>query len=85
MDEYHLIKRVINEWDPMGLLDMGEPHDAYSLEIKEVLKTLNYMQSTEELTLGIRQIFIYFFGQEFEEYFAVEKCYPFALEIWGNR
>lgn len=81
MDKYVLVKKIIDEWDPIGLLHLGCPNDEYDPEIDDIVKLLPQVNSVNELALGIRQVFI----KWFEEYLSIEKCYPVALEIWNNR
>lgn len=78
MDEYKFVKSIIDEWDPIGLLDLGCPEDEYDPEIREIVALLPRVKSVDELALKIRQVFI----KWFEEYLSNEKCYPVALKIW---
>jgi hypothetical protein len=78
MDKYIFIKKTIDEWDPIGLLEMGCPDDEYEPEIREIERLAYHAKSIDELALGIRQVLI----KWFDEYFPIEKCYPVALKIW---
>ncbi|WP_211656067.1 hypothetical protein [Planococcus alpniumensis] len=40
MDEYIFVKSIIDEWDPIGLLDLGCPEDEYNPEIKDIVALL---------------------------------------------
>lgn len=37
MNKYILIKEVIDEWGPIGLLDMECPDDEYDPEIRDIV------------------------------------------------
>ncbi|QMT19164.1 DUF1871 family protein (plasmid) [Planococcus maritimus] len=78
MEEYILVKSIIDEWDPIGLLDLGCPDDEYVPEIRDIVALLPHAKSVDELALRIRQVFI----KWFEEFLSIEKCYPVALKIW---
>lgn len=79
MEKFKAIKTIIDEWDPLGLLAMGCPDDEYNLEIVDVVRLLAQVKSADELALGIRQVFIEWFG----EYLPLEKCLSPALKIWN--
>lgn len=78
MDEYVVVKSIFDEWDPMGLLNLGCPEDEYDPEIRDVVALLTHVISVDELALKIRRVFI----KWFEEFLSIEKCYPVALKIW---
>lgn len=78
MDEYIVVKSIIDEWDPIGLLNLGCPEDEYDPEIKDIVALLPNVKSVDELALRIRQVFI----KWFEEFISIEKCYPVASKIW---
>lgn len=77
MNEYILVKSIIDEWDPIGLLDFC-PEDEYTPEIKDIVALLPNVKSVDELALKIRQVFI----KWFEIFLSIEKCYPVALKVW---
>ena len=78
MDEYKFVKSIIDEWDPIGLLDPEGPEDEYNPEIKDIVVLLPNVESVDELALRIRQVFI----KWFEIFLSIDKCYPIALKIW---
>ncbi|WP_157886506.1 DUF1871 family protein [Planococcus versutus] len=77
MNEYILVKSIIDEWDPINLLDFC-PEDEYTPEIKDIAALLPDVKSVDELALKIRQVFI----KWFEIFLSIEKCYLVALKIW---
>ncbi|QHJ70909.1 DUF1871 family protein [Planococcus halotolerans] len=78
MEEYIIVKSIIDDWDPIGLLDLGCPEDEYDPEIRDIVALLPHVKSVDELALRIRQVFI----KWFEEFLLIEKRYPIALKIW---
>lgn len=80
MEKYNFTKKIVDEWDPIGLLAMGCPDDEYSPEIVDIVKLLPQMQSVEELASGIREVFLEWFG----EHLPIEKCLPVAEKIWNK-
>ena len=80
MNKFILVKEVVDEWDPIGLLGMGCPDDEYDPEIKDIVQLLSNIKTVDELTRVIQKVFI----KWFEEDLTIEKCYPVALEIWNR-
>lgn len=80
MDEYKIVKKIIDEWDPIGLMDPDWYEDEYDPEMKDIVALLPEAKSADELALRIRQVFIKWFGI----FISVEKCYPAALNIWAE-
>lgn len=78
MVEYIFVKSIIDEWDPIGLLNLGCPEDEYAPEIRDIVALLPQVKSADELALRIRQVFIEWFA----EFLSIEKCHPIALKIW---
>lgn len=81
MNEYAAVKKIIDEWDPIGLLKTGCPDDEYAPEIFDIVKVLPSVESVDELARVIRQVF----KDWFAEYLAYEDCYSIAIEIWKHR
>lgn len=80
-NEYLIIKKIIDKWDPIGLLELGCPDDEYDSEIREVVSLSLHAKSVDDLAIGIRQVFI----KWFDEYLSIEKCYPIAFKILERR
>jgi Domain of unknown function (DUF1871) len=82
MNKFNTIKEVINEWDPIGLLDDGEPDDEYTPEIRDIVQLLTSIKSVDELAVIIHKVFLKWFGEDSTdliEYYTIEKCKPVAL------
>lgn len=85
MNEFLLIKEVIDEWDPINLLSHA-PDDEYEPEIRDIVKQLPTVESVDELALVMNEIFVKWFGTAlmFAEEYTVKNCYPWALKIWSK-
>lgn len=57
------IKNVINNWDPIGLLEFS-PDDEYSHEINEIEKLVTKAKDSDELAEGIYSVFHESFGDD---------------------
>jgi Domain of unknown function (DUF1871) len=62
---YRLVKRVIDEWDPVDLLSHAPP-DEYDPEIREITRRMTPSQTPEELAESIERVFVEFFGEAHE-------------------
>ncbi|QFT89128.1 hypothetical protein FIU87_10760 [Bacillus sp. THAF10] len=56
LSNYEIVKKVINDWDPMDLLALGGAEDEYSLEIKKIYKALRYCDELENLAVQIKKV-----------------------------
>lgn len=55
------VSRIINEWNPMGLLPFCPP-DEYEPEIDEIVRLLPRAESDDQLATIIDEVFRYWFG-----------------------
>lgn len=64
--KYELLKRIINEEDPIGLVDFDAPEslNEYYPELKEILKRDISSFNNKDLGALIHQVFVKFFTQE---------------------
>lgn len=64
--EYDLLKKIINEEDPIGLVDFDTPESLseYDPELKEILKRDVSSLSNKELGQWIYQVFEKYFNKE---------------------
>jgi len=75
-----IVREVINDWDPMGLLETGAPDDEYEPEIKDITRFI-YRHKKEVLVCfdflagEINKIWHMWFDQPCEE------CSEIADEI----
>ncbi|OIJ09477.1 hypothetical protein BKP35_16605 [Anaerobacillus arseniciselenatis] len=72
-----MVKKIVNEWDPVGLLPSA-PDDEYEFEIARIVSLLSNVDTVNTLSDGIAQIFTKAFGWSFSE----EECLPVARKIW---
>jgi hypothetical protein len=66
------LRTLINEWDPVGLIEAGAPHDEYECVVGPVLRMLEENVSASEVAA--------FLQREFDEHFGVScgDAAPFA-------
>ncbi len=61
---YLIIKKVIDEWDPVGLLEDGAPDDEYNPEISRLVNEIKDIDSAKELGKHIYDLFLKMFGDD---------------------
>lgn len=82
-NDINFVKRVINEWDPIGLL-CHAPEDEYCLEIAEIQELTCQTSDPEVLTEGIHTIFVNSFGKDvFDK--SKEECKHVALSLLSQK
>lgn len=80
--EYSTVKKVINEWDPIGLFPFA-PQDEYSNEIEEILEICSKSRAAEVVGEGILNVFIDAFGIEIFK-FSLTECVKIANMIFDS-
>ncbi|WP_167549557.1 GNAT family N-acetyltransferase [Paenibacillus borealis] len=75
----NIVRQVIHEWNPYGLLPEA-PIDEFDSEIEEVLLSLTHASTVEELARSIQEIFSSSFGEPF----GYEGCFNTAKKIWEH-
>ncbi|UOQ46833.1 DUF1871 family protein [Gracilibacillus caseinilyticus] len=73
---FDVVKKVINEWDPIGVLPYA-PDDEYKFEVAKVVTLLSKVENVEELSDGLAKIF----KKALEWNFTKEECLPIAKKI----
>jgi len=75
---YELLKEIINQEDPLGLIDPETPESLseYDPELKEIFKKDILTMSKEELGEWIYQVFVSYFNEELVN--NKNKCYLIA-------
>ncbi|GAA0741769.1 DUF1871 family protein [Clostridium oceanicum] len=73
------VQKIINDWDPIGLMKHA-PDDEYESEIIQIIHKLLDTDTVEELAKIIRDIFVQAFG---EDMFCktIEECMVVARNI----
>ena len=75
---YDIVKNVIDEWDPLGLLDMGCPDDEYDGESNAISYNIDNYSSLNEIAEAISEEL----SESFGEHITVEKCLKPVKEIY---
>lgn len=70
---FEIIKKVIDKWDPIDLLDHAPP-DEYDIESWEIL--LKFQHSIEQNGMVIYEVFSKAFGMTFTK--SVDECVSIA-------
>jgi hypothetical protein len=80
--KYETIKKEIDNWDPVGLLNIHAPHDEYDNESKEIYYELNDVKNInkDELSKIIFNIFTRSFGNDVFNT-GLDKCDEIAVRI----
>jgi hypothetical protein len=77
---FDIVKKVIDEWDPCGFLDMHAPLNEYDIESRMITARLNKNSSLEEINTLISEICT----RMFNENFSREKCLQTAVKLKNN-
>ena len=80
MNHYQIVKKVINDWDPMYLLRYTS-EDEYDPEISRIVSRLP-TASVEKLAVVIHEVFYEMFSRSRVP--SINNCYPSALKIWNK-
>ncbi|MCM3616028.1 YugE family protein [Sutcliffiella horikoshii] len=73
-----VVIKIINEWDPIGLLAMGAGEDRYRLEIDKIVDALDQVHSVDELASYIK----HYMDASFSTDFPSITCLQVAVLIW---
>ena len=73
--------KIVNEWDPIGLIASHAPIDEYSFEIEEIKKYLynNHNITVEKLAEEIDKIFKHYFDDIYTS--DINQCFKVAEKI----
>lgn len=67
MNEFSIVKELIDEWDPFNLLAIHCPDDEYDEEIKDIVEVLPKVKSAGELAIEINKIMYNAFEEDFKK------------------
>jgi hypothetical protein len=74
---FGIVKEVIDECDPCGLLSLGAPDDEYNLESRKIADRIRKDSTADEIAIVMSDVFNTMFNKEFpQDYFSRE-----ALDI----
>lgn len=80
---YDIVKKHIDQWDPIGLLELGVPDDEYDIEVMMIVEKLpgvfNVKQLAEVVQFVLNDMFY-----DGEENFTTEDCEDVAEFIWED-
>lgn len=67
LNQFSLVKEVIDEWVPFNLLVIHCLDDEYDEEIKEIVEVLPKVKDAEVLAISINQIMYKAFDEDFKK------------------
>jgi hypothetical protein len=71
---FGIVKEVIDEYDPCGLLSLGAPADEYDLESRKIADRIQKDSTTDEISVVISDVFNKMFNKKFpQNYFSRES------------
>ena len=76
--QHQELTKIINEWDPYGLLDGGAPSDEFAHEVSKILTELKKATSVDEVAQIVANVFTENFGEEF----LIKDCENVSKEIF---
>lgn len=78
---FEIVKQVIDEWDPIGLLSIHSPKDEYDIETEKIVEQINILKPNDvaDLSKIISGVFIEMFDEE-----LFDKSYN-ECEIISNK
>ena len=77
---WYQVSRVLNQFDPIGLIHIGCPNDEYDPEVSTILPQLKQCKSEKDTWNMIYNEFVKWFDNSITG--AKEKYKPIAKEIW---
>jgi hypothetical protein len=78
MNQFTIVKEIIDKWDPFDLLAIHCPDDEYESEIREIVNTLSNITNAEELAAKIKNILYQALDEDFKK---SNDCIVIAHEI----
>jgi hypothetical protein len=76
-----LVKKIVNAWDPCGLLQGGAPEDEFDPEINDIVRLLPRIKSPDEAIKVVSEVMTFWFAAE---NFSVEKCAAVGKELFDR-
>lgn len=80
---FQIVKRRIDEWDPIGLLAMGVPDDEYDVEVMMIVERLSKVIDLRDLSKAVTDVFDEMF-YDGDGTMTTEECDEVALRIWND-
>ena len=74
-----VVKRIINEWDPINLFP-DAPENEYWSEIDSIIEKSSRLENSEELAKVIQTVFIDSFDEDIFRY-SFDECLKIAIKF----
>ena len=79
MKSFEQIREIINQWDPIDLLELNPVEDEYDDEVREIKNALTSCSSADALAESIKASFEKWFAEDFQR--PLSECREVALKI----
>lgn len=66
-ETFKVVKKIVNEWDPVDLLSIDCPEDEYEFEIQQIVSATRSLNNVEELAGKINEILYKAFEEDFKK------------------
>ena len=77
------VRSIVNDVDPIGLIDIGCPDDEYDIEVNDIIEVIPDAHSEAELADEIQRIFVRWFSEDLALY---RRNYEImAKRIWNTK
>jgi hypothetical protein len=64
---FDIVKKVIDEYDPDGLLSFGAPNNEYDLESRKIATRIKNDSSNDEIAIICSEVFSQMFSYDFQK------------------
>jgi hypothetical protein len=61
---FAVVTRVVHEWDPYGLIEVGAPSDEFDPEVRDIIPRLAEIRSPLDASELLSEVFGRWFGPE---------------------
>lgn len=76
---YSIVREIINEWDPYGLIATGAPEDEFDSEVHSIVGQIPRIQSSNDAIHAIKRVF----ASNFEpERFSIDECSEVGRKLY---
>jgi hypothetical protein len=79
---FKIVKKIINEWDPEGLLSCGAPEDEYEPEIEEIIFRIKNENTLNEIGTIVSDVFTSWFNDPIK--YTIKNCMEVANIVKNN-
>jgi hypothetical protein len=78
--DIEILTKIINIWDPIGLLASGAPENEYSIEIKQIMDLSIQCKTEIDLARIIRQVFQTSMGLKINSLACLQQAFVISTQ-----